>query len=643
MRCRSTFTSALPRAPTASDSYLVTVLASVPFIKPLVTILIGTVLGAQLCQAGGATGRLQPERDAMSTYVRLPDGVQLAVDVWLPNGSYDTQRTYPTAITFARYWRSTDSDASPPEIVASFNARGFVYVMVDIRGTGASFGAKLAEYSVAETRDIGSVIDWVTRQRWSNGAVVTVGSSYAGTMAELSTVNPPIGLKAVIERSPDYDPYAQLLFPGGLANEAILRPWMAGIRALDTGNITSKAPSWSDYTGLSVRAVDSDLNRTMVSEAIAKHQRENRYPLAHLSFAFREDLREATDLLGAPEEVAAPYRFARAARANPVPTYYLASFADAGTAAGALTRFEGSMGPMQVVIGYWAHGAAANASPYESDKLSKPDPRAMYESMIAFSEGVMTGDRPVGRSITYFTAGENAWKRTSSWPPNGSKAERYYFAGNGRLSLRIAHRESACDPYRTTNESGSGLTSRWNQLAQAHYADRRLADLLLKTYTTDAIAHDMEITGTPILHLKMKSDRPDGALIAYLEDVFPSGEVVMVSEGEIRLINRALSTEQTLAAAPAHTFSKYDAEPMELGRVTAVDLALLPLSVRIKKGHRLRLALAGQDKDVFAAVPGADGAIYEFCRDHGAASSIVLPIIGYESAVEKVFSSPFAE
>ena len=38
-----------------------------------------------------------------SVYVEMPDGVRLAVDVWLPD---DLSRRVPTLVSFTRYWRA---------------------------------------------------------------------------------------------------------------------------------------------------------------------------------------------------------------------------------------------------------------------------------------------------------------------------------------------------------------------------------------------------------------------------------------------------------------------------------------------------------------------------------------------------------
>jgi uncharacterized protein len=52
-----------------------------------------------------------------------------------------------------------------------FLAAGYAVVVVDVRGTGASFGQWLAPWQPEERSDSREVIDWVVSQPWSNQQV----------------------------------------------------------------------------------------------------------------------------------------------------------------------------------------------------------------------------------------------------------------------------------------------------------------------------------------------------------------------------------------------------------------------------------------------------------------------------------------
>ncbi len=71
-----------------------------------------------------------------------------------------------------------------------FVSRGYAWVDVDVRGTGASFGScPTPTFSIDQIRDGGEIVDWVIRQPWSNGVVGATGVSYGGMTAQLLLVN----------------------------------------------------------------------------------------------------------------------------------------------------------------------------------------------------------------------------------------------------------------------------------------------------------------------------------------------------------------------------------------------------------------------------------------------------------------------
>src|ERR1700716_546073 len=135
---------------------------------------------AALALAGAARPAAPADHDAsaafprlQSRYVRMPDGVRLAVDVWLPAGTTAGARL-PTVLEADRYWRARAYSGgyknNPNYLIAApWTARGYAYVFADLRGTGASFGTLTAELGHAMVADVGSLADWIAAQRWSNG------------------------------------------------------------------------------------------------------------------------------------------------------------------------------------------------------------------------------------------------------------------------------------------------------------------------------------------------------------------------------------------------------------------------------------------------------------------------------------------
>jgi putative CocE/NonD family hydrolase len=160
------------------------------------------------------------------------------------------------------------------------------------------------------------------------------------------------------------------------------------------------------------------------------------------------------------------------------------------------------------------------------------------------------------------------------------------------------------------------------------YPDRANADKKLLVYTSAPLESALEITGSPVLTLEMSSTTSDGAIHAYLEDVSPEGRVTYVDEGVFRVINCKEVDPKSLPyepLGPAHSFLRVDAEPLVPDTPTTIRFSLYATSVLIQKSHRIRVALAGADADVFKRYPAEGTPIWHVYRELSRASFIELP------------------
>lgn len=102
-----------------------------------------------------------------------------------------------------------------------------------------------------------------------------------------------------------------------------------------------------------------------------------------------------------------------------------------------------------------------------------------------------------------------------------------------------------------------------------------------------------------------------------------------LTEGQLRGIHRRVISTDTphWTGTPQHSFRRADALPLPSSECVELTFGLLPTSVLIRRGHRLRVALAGADKDTFAPVPTKSTPVWHVHRSRVAASSIELPVI----------------
>jgi putative CocE/NonD family hydrolase len=231
--------------------------------------------------------------------------------------------------------------------------------------------------------------------------------------------------------------------------------------------------------------------------------------------------------------------------------------------------------------------------------------------------------------LFYFTIGEERWKVTDRWPVASTQMTAWYFNENNFLARKALAGKSDEDRYTINFEATTGSKNRWHTQVggEVVYSDRAEEDKKLLTYTSNPLEADVEITGHPIVSLFITSTHTDGVFFVYLEEVDEKGKVTYLTEGELRALHRRVSNEQTKLPVPYHTFLKKDAMPLVPGELAELKFGLQPISVLVKKGHRLRVAIAGHDKDTFIRIPAEGTPTIAVQRNSRGLSMIELPVI----------------
>jgi len=613
-------------------------------MKPLWIALL--VLG--VLTAGTAAWLLssQPPFERQSLYVRMTDGTRLAVDVYLPAARIP-ENGLPTVMMATRYWRSYQLGPMG-ELMSRLGVRfksdpwqwteaGYALVTIDVRGSGASFGDWDIVWSPQEVADLGEVVDWIVSQSWSNGRVGAFGVSYDGNAAELLTMTRHPAVMAVAPQYSDFDVHRQLLFPGGIYNRGFIENWDRFTRGLDANDPCALAElvgeSCDGFTSViqGVRPVDDagDLCGTCeLAEAVAGHRPVDLS--AHgAAVTFADDPFGESGLSLAD---VSPYALREPIEASGVPMFVWASWLDGASAEGALCRFATFGNRQRLIIGPWSHGGEHHVDPFlPADTPVTPSGVEQFALLSEFFDGFLRdqGSEEDDWQITYYTLGEGAWKTSAVWPPQGFEPVFWYFGDHGSLTTAPPTAADGSDAYVVDWTASTGTSNRWRtglDLSDVVYPDRSEADRLLLTYTSDPLGQDTEITGTPVVQLHLSSTHDDGALHVYLEDVAPDGCVTYITEGLLRLSQRAVSDAPLyIAKGPFRTHVRADANPLEPGQIVRVDVPLLSTSVLIREGHAIRVAIAGHDASAFARVPEEGTPTLTVERHAGFASRIILP------------------
>lgn len=594
---------------------------------------------------------------AESLYVPMSDSVRIAVDVMRPR-SAPTDIRLPAILIIARYWRSFALRGFAPRNRAPIGPRqpwpdffvshGYAVVAMDTRGSGASTGSTPYPFSEVEVGDYREVVEWIIRQPWSDGRVGATGISYEGIAAELLTVAHPGATKVVVPQQADIDQYAEFLFPGGIPNEWMIATWQHTNDALDRNRFPAEWTSGqSDDRSLlyraaarlsrfgikGVRPVDADTDGSQLRQAVADHAGNADVATYSRAVTYRDDPFGPT---GVTVDALSSIRLRDRIERSGAAVFAWGSWLDGCTADGVIRRFASYTNPQSGVIGAWSHGYLNHGSPYgEPRGRLRPDIRALWQEMLEYFDYYLkdVGDPAVAeKKLFYFTLGEEAWKVTTVWPPAGAATERWYFAEAKTLSREAPEYDEGADSYVVDLEATTGLTNRWRTqdgVTRVFYGDRAEADGRLLTYTSAPLTDDVEITGHPVVTLYVASTATDGAFYVYLEDVDENGRVIYVTEGQLRALHRRVTSRRPPLAlfVPHHSFLREDAVPLVPGEVAELRFGLLPTSCRIRRGHRLRVAIACHDKGTFAKIPDEGVPEIAVQRNRGYPSQIELPVI----------------
>ena len=580
------------------------------------------------------------EASRSSIHLTMRDGVRIAIDLFLP--ALESTQKIPTALYADRYHRADEIPEGTPErlleVAHLFNSNGYALVLIDARGTGASFGSRNAEVSKAELEDDREVMNWIVAQAWSSGRIGAFGISYTGDTAEMVTTLHHPALKAIAPGFNDFDVYEDLFSPGGVYNQWFGNLWFG------LNNVLDEMPGSLEFAmqelGLDspeavraeiprVRPVDGPDGLALREAAILEHAANVNGAELLSQMPFKDDVSGEVSYTS----LANGHRLE--IESSNMPMLVLAGWQDAGTAAGTLNRYVSFSNHQEVYIGAWSHGGGFNCDPFVADG-TPPNPtlEVQNELLIQFFDRFVKGNetpQPGFKRLHYATNGETQWRTLEGWNPN-VKPELWYLEANNALSRIAPTSSSGADSFITNFEAGTGEESRWRtQSGGGLVAYPSWSDHQHLSYLSKPLEQDLRVFGFPRVRLQVKSSTPDGAIYAYLEDVAPDGTERLITEGQLRLIHRKLATRNPVERSmrTPRSFARADAQNVIPGEVMTLEFDLIPTATLFKEGHCIRLSLAGHDKDTFARY-AEDGQEYLIERNRLMVSSLELPVLHLE-------------
>jgi len=505
-------------------------------------------------------------------WIEMPDGVRLSADVYKP-ANLEADAKLPVLLEYLPY-RKMEGRSRNYSMYSYFIDHSYIVVSVDIRGTGNSEGRLIPhEYSDIEHDDGEVVIDWLSKQPFSNGNVGMLGISWGGFNSIQMAVRAPAALKAVIAVDATED-----LFQDDVH-------YMDGIMHIDSWEMSqdldNARPGAPDYV------IDDDNFRNRFDTepwmlTYKKQQRDGK-------FWDRASARDKYDQIK-------------------IPTFHIGGWYDGYR--DSLPRMLANVkAPVKAMIGPWGHAWPHEPYPAPGMEWRHEAVRWFDQFLKGKDTGILDEPRlavyvrkwhPPG---PYLEHAPGYWRWEDGWPVDRIRMTRMYPQDNHTLSPQEAGETiHALRFVPSTGIEGGGPVMWWGDVAH----DQRPSDAFSLTYDTTPLDTDTEILGLPIAHLRVSADAPQANWVVRLSDVAPDGTVTQVA-----------------GAAFNGTHRDSAREPSEItpGEVFDLDVEMHFTSWVFEKGHRIRLAVSNAQWPMLWPTPypmtttvklgGADGSYVE--------------------------------
>ncbi|KAF7457655.1 hydrolase CocE/NonD family protein [Cryptosporidium felis] len=415
----------------------------------------------------------------------MDDGVKIAVDVYLPRVRFG-HKTLPTVVDITRYnrrmevhwpftlfslWgepKSTSMNIWSWQITQTFIPNFYAVVVVDTRGTGASTGHRVVDFSESEVKDFKQIISWIKNQPWSNGKIGVGGISYDG-MAAIKTAAAPFNraskdsevfrgennlVDAVFALSSPMNVIKELIEPGGLICKPLVEDYYSItysfeqygtplLHFLKTATyypfklvvafllVIGNVSPVQGYPGIKKQALEMHQKNWDMSKTIKK------YKFLDEQVELDDGTQIYVEKLGNTEEIAAilgnkgvsvylTTGFCDSANSRGVVQFYDALVESASKAYEQYLLEAGNRASKEkplfkLVLGPWTHSGRTSCSPF-GESISCFEP-ALYYDLVRFMDCTLKGIcwENQDKSIHFFQVGEEKWYRTDKFPPSDTR------------------------------------------------------------------------------------------------------------------------------------------------------------------------------------------------------------------------------
>lgn len=568
--------------------------------------------------------------------VTMADGTVLRVDVHHPvdrASGLPAEGPFPVILTQTPYGKGPTSSALGGSR-SYFVERGYIHVVADVRGTGASRGA-WGLLDPVQGHDGAELVRWAAELPHADGGVAGWGPSYLGDTQIMTAaeVGPGSPLKAIFPIVASHDLYREIVTAGGLPNAETTLPYLGFTGALNTLNPVIDGPTDpAELLRIEAEHAEGTLATQVELPLEVLLDGDRLYDGPYWADRRRRDQLSAVVENGIPAFLVGGW-FDAYQRGSPL-NYAGLQNAWAGRPVGApMLPGQAVTGRYQLLMGPWYHNETVDLPAVDRialrwfDNWLKGEPTGIEDQAAPFHAQIL---------------GTGRWSEVARYPFTEAPHATYWLRDGGRLSREPPSEAAGEDSVAWTGVSSpcSRSTVQWSLgvLAQDPYCqdDNRTTHLGALTYTSEPLADDAVIAGPIAASIHMTSTRPETQLVVTVEDVAPGGRSTALTSGLLLGSQRALDEDRTWTDAggrpilPYHPHTRTAAEPVPAGAVTRFDVEVFPTVAQLARGHRLRVTIATADTPHVLPTPGQlaglVGGVYRVQRNASAASSIQVPL-----------------
>lgn len=498
-----------------------------------------------------AVPRQQAGIEIREVSIPMPDGVQLATDLYLPADAKPADR-YPIILEYLPY-RKDEGRGHRYPLFSYFVKHGYIVARVDIRGTGRSTGKLVdGEYSEQEQSDGERVIEWLARQPFSTGKIAMMGISWGGFNALHLAMRRPAALKTIITLMSTDDIYQDDVH------------FMDGVLHIDAYEIGQ------DLANALPGAPDFKIDAAYFRDRFDTEPWLLKYKRQQTDGPFWDRASLNTDY----------------SRID-IPIYAIGGWYD-GYRDFIPRILQGADVPVKALLGPWNHTWPNWASPEPAVEWRESAVRWLDHWLKGSDTGIL--EEP---PVTYYQRGwhepggnlpeiPGSWRSADTWPAGRDTV--LFLGPDQRLGARPDKMATTLQYKPTVGVEASGSVMWWGDWAP----DQRPADAYSLTYDSQPLQANLEIIGFPRVILQASATAPAANYIVRLSDVAPDGRVTQITGAGFNA---------------THLQSAERPQPLVPGQTYEIPIELHATSWTFGQGHRIRLSVGNAQWPMFWPSP----------------------------------------